>query len=403
MYSHYTGDGCGSHYVLYSSTFGWKLEYSVGKYMYRAELRISSLSQGRPPTAMDITTSLLLCAVFMICTTLYLRPVFRTPVPSRSAVLVTGTSSGIGRAIALGLAAAGFKRVFCGVRRAQDAPIEYMACVPVILDVTSSESILAAAEAVKKSAASDGCDLVGIVMNAGVAAMGPLETVNLDIVRHAFEVNVFGLLAVVRTFLPMLRASKGRIVLIGSEAGMISPVFYGAYAATKHAVEAIADSLRAELLPQGSSVSLLQVGAVATRIEEKMKEQLAEAVTPATTTQSSGAPFDAHASMTRRVYSMSDIGSSSEGASSVAVYEERLRAFVRLFDMTVRSGLLPPATAPVGACVHALTSPRPRARYLVGAEAWAVWAVLRSMPSHVVDAAMLLLFPSRRRKWSLFF
>lgn len=293
----------------------------------------------------------------------FIRPTFPLHDPLRSAVLVTGTSSGLGRAIALALAALGYRKVYCGVRRESDAPTEYSTCVPLVLDVSDPKQIANAVAAVEKQLAADvDCHLVAIIMNAGITAMGPLETIPMKHVREAFEVNVFGLLSVVQAFLPLLRVARGgRVVLVGSEAGMISPVFYGAYAATKHAVEALADSLRGELLPSGVAVSLLQVGSCQTAIEVKMRAQLHEGLMPSTFRAAE--PF----------------------------YERRLRRFLRIMDGVVRLGLLPPASAPTSAVLHALGSRRPHSRYLIGLDTWCVWAVVRHLPESIVDRVQQLL------------
>ena len=289
-----------------------------------------------------------------------IRPTFPVHDPLRSAVLVTGTSSGLGRAIALALAASGYRKVYCGVRRESDAPTEYSTCVPLVLDVSDPKQIANAFAAVEKQLAADvDCHLVAIIMNAGITAMGPLETIPMKHVREAFEVNVFGLLSVVQAFLPLLRVARGgRVVLVGSEAGMISPVFYGAYAATKHAVEALADSLRGELLPSGVAVSLLQVGSCQTAIEAKMRAQLHEG---------------------RHL------------PRCALIYERRLRRFLRMMDVVVRLGVLPPASAPTSAVLHALGSRRPHSRYLIGLDAWGVWVVVRHLPESVVDRVQQLL------------
>lgn len=310
--------------------------------------------------------------VIVLC----LRPTFRVHDPLRSAVLVTGTSSGIGRATALAFGAAGYRKVFCGVRQLADAPIEYSTCIPIVLDVSKPEQLAAAVAEVQRQVQADGTALAGIVMNAGVTSMGPLELLAVQEMRQAFEVNVFGLMAVVQAFLPLLRASHGRLILIGSEAGMISPIFYGSYAATKHALEALADSLRAELLPSSVAVSLLQVGCVATRIEAKMRSQLETSVAVAEGRhQTSPPPVDGR-----------------PGGNAFEGYARRLKAFLRLIEFVARLGVLPSSDAPTGAVLHAMQAPRPRCRYLVGAEAWLVWGVLRFLPSHLVDWVMLVLF-----------
>jgi NAD(P)-dependent dehydrogenase (short-subunit alcohol dehydrogenase family) len=152
----------------------------------------------------------------------------------RTAV-VTGASSGIGQACAVRLARAGW-RVLAGVRREGDAPD---GTEELLLDVTDPEQIRGAAERVD--------ELHGLVNNAGIALGSPLELVPVDQLRHQLEVNLVGQVAVTQALLPALRRAKGRIVFMGSIAGRSALPFLAPYAASKHALEAVADSLRLEL------------------------------------------------------------------------------------------------------------------------------------------------------------
>ncbi|HEX7025290.1 MAG TPA: SDR family NAD(P)-dependent oxidoreductase, partial [Gemmatimonadales bacterium] len=156
------------------------------------------------------------------------------------AVFVTGASSGIGAACAVRLAGAGFQ-VFAGVRneaagerlRAEAGP----ALQWLLLDVTDSGAIADAADAMRRALGPRG--LAGLVNNAGIAVGGPLEMLSSERLRAQLEVNVIGLHAVTRACLPLVRLGRGRIVHIGSIAGRIASPFTGAYAASKHAVEAL--------------------------------------------------------------------------------------------------------------------------------------------------------------------
>ena len=134
-------------------------------------------------------------------------------------ILITGTSTGIGKATALHLDRLGF-RVFAGVRKQSDADALCAEAsdrlTPTFLDVTNPESILKAKQEINSSAGDAG--LWGIVNNAGVGFLTPLEFVSLDSLRWLFEVNVFGLLAVTQAFLPLVRQARGRIVNVSSEA-----------------------------------------------------------------------------------------------------------------------------------------------------------------------------------------
>jgi NAD(P)-dependent dehydrogenase (short-subunit alcohol dehydrogenase family) len=155
--------------------------------------------------------------------------------------LVTGTSSGIGRAVALRLAERGHD-VIAGVRRASDAPA-HSRIRPVTLDITDAAQLAAAAKDVGQ--------LSGLVNSAGVTFASPVEHLPLDRLREQLEVNVVGLVAATQAFLPAIRAGRGRVVMIGSAAGRVATPFLGAYSASKFAVEAISDALRQELAPWG--------------------------------------------------------------------------------------------------------------------------------------------------------
>jgi NAD(P)-dependent dehydrogenase (short-subunit alcohol dehydrogenase family) len=189
---------------------------------------------------------------------------------SRGAVVITGASTGIGHASALHLASLGFK-VFAGVRREQDAErlraAGNGAIEPLHIDVTDQESIQRAAEAVLASV--DGGGLAGLVNNAGIAVPGPLEYLPIEEFRRQMEVNLVGQVAVTQAFLPLLRQARGRIVNIGSIGGRVALPLLGPYAASKHAMEGLSDSLRRELRPSGIQVSLVRPGPIATEIWQR--------------------------------------------------------------------------------------------------------------------------------------
>lgn len=180
-------------------------------------------------------------------------------------VLVTGASSGIGEATALRLAGAGW-RVLAGVRASADAERLRAAAErlePVTIDVTEPATIAAAAERLGDE------PLHGLVNNAGTALAMPLEFLPLDELRGQLEVNLVGQVAVTQALLPNLRSARGRIVNVGSIAGRSSLPFLGAYAASKHAVEAVTDALRVELRPFGIAVTVVEPGTIATPIWRK--------------------------------------------------------------------------------------------------------------------------------------
>jgi NAD(P)-dependent dehydrogenase (short-subunit alcohol dehydrogenase family) len=164
--------------------------------------------------------------------------------------LVTGASSGIGRAVAVRLAERG-DEVVAGVRRVGDAP-GHPRIRPVVLDVTDAAQLAAAAKEVGQ--------LSGLINSAGVTFAGPMEHLPLDRLREQLEVNVVGLVAAAQAFLPAIRAGRGRVVMIGSTTGQVVTPFLGAYSASKVALEAISDALRQELRPWGVPVVIIEPG-----------------------------------------------------------------------------------------------------------------------------------------------
>ncbi len=268
------------------------------------------------------------------------------------AVLVSGSSTGIGRATALRLDRAGF-RVFAGVRNRGDAEsLEADGSdrlEPVILDVTDEGTIAATRERIDQ--VTEG-RLAGLVNNAGIVVAGPIETLELDGLRRQLNVNVTGQVAVTQAFLPQIRAAKGRIVLMASIGGRMSLPYLSAYHASKFALEGVGDSLRMEMRPFGVAVSIVEPGAIATPFWAKGNEQVERVIEAMSTAQ-------------RDAYEASTMAA-AEGARKA---EER--------------GIAPERVAK--AVEHALTASRPKTRYLVGIDARVQAALRRWLPDRLLD------------------
>jgi NAD(P)-dependent dehydrogenase (short-subunit alcohol dehydrogenase family) len=193
------------------------------------------------------------------------------------AVVVTGASTGIGRATALLLDKKGYA-VFAGVRKQEDA--KSLAeegsdrLTPITIDVTKERSIADAKQSVEQAVGEEG--LVGLVNNAGVGDGGPVETMDLDVLRNVLEVNLVGQVAVTQAFLPLIRKTPGTIVFIASIGGRIASPFMSPYNTSKFAIEALGESLRQELAPWGIDVAVIEPGSIDTPIWRKGAETIDE-------------------------------------------------------------------------------------------------------------------------------
>lgn len=276
----------------------------------------------------------------------------------RSAVLITGTSTGIGFACAHRLALAGH-RVFAGVRSEGDATrvgrYGQGRITPIVVDVTDQAQIEAAAQRVSRELG--GASLIGLVNNAGVALGGPLELVSMEDFRYQHEVNVFGAVAMTKALLPALREARGRIVNISSVSGMVATPGFSPYASSKFALEAVTDALRRELRDQGVHACAVQPGAIQTAVWNKGKayaERVQEGLSP----------------------------------ELQRVYGNLLDRLTRVVESVEDMAVTPEAVAEV--VEHALTTDTPRARYPVGPNA-RVMQALSWLPHSAVDRLMARL------------
>ena len=189
------------------------------------------------------------------------------------AVLITGCSSGIGRATARRLASHGWT-VYATARKPESiADLEAAGCRTLALDVTDEASMVAAVKEVE-----DTHGAVGVLINnAGYSQSGAIETVPLDAVRRQFETNVFGLVRLTQLVLPKMRDQRwGKIVNLGSMGGKLVFPGGGHYHATKHALEAISDALRFEVRGFGIDVILLEPGLITTDFGEAAAASMAD-------------------------------------------------------------------------------------------------------------------------------
>lgn len=279
-------------------------------------------------------------------------------------MLVTGASSGIGRAIATTLAEGGYQ-VLAGVRRASDGKeLErlHAGLQSLILDVTDGPTVADIAQHLDTELGERG--LAGLVNNAGIAQVGPLEHLSEEHWRRQLDVNVLGTVAVTRAMLPLIRRGRGRILFVGSIGGRLAPPLLGPYCASKYALEGLTEALRHELRPSGLPVILLVPGTVRTDIWGKTRDQV-----------------DA---LRRRL-----------PAGGADRYRGFLDQMDRSVDQAERKGL--PVDAVARAVLLAMGAAKPRPRYLIGAEAHAVEFLTRVLPSTAKNRVVSRIagFPSQ--------
>lgn len=268
----------------------------------------------------------------------------------RLVFFITGSSTGIGRAIAEAAAAAGH-RVFATARSTSAlASFERPGTVDVLgLDVTDPQSIRAAVAAARQKAGR----IDVLVNNAGWGQMGAIEDIPAEKWKAEFDVNVFGLLNVTREVLPVLREQRsGVVVNMGSIAGRISYPFGGAYCASKYAIEAITDALRLEVEPFGIRVVLIEPGPITTEFAGRAEQEV-ESIT-----RNPASPYH-------------------------AIYES---AYTR-FRQETKNGALPPE-AVARVILKAVSKRRPRARYLVTRPAKMFALAKRLLPDWILDMGM---------------
>jgi NAD(P)-dependent dehydrogenase (short-subunit alcohol dehydrogenase family) len=270
-------------------------------------------------------------------------------------IVVTGASSGIGRATALRLAAAGW-HVYAGVRKPEDAP-PAKTVTPLLMDVTNTEQIRVAVETVADHVGPAG--LNALVDNAGIGVAVPMELVSLESLRWQLEVNVVGQVAVTQAFLPLLRQARGRVVIIGSIGDRFTPPFGGPLAASKSAIASVADAFRQELAPWGIDVVLLEPASIHTDAIDKLQRDSKNAA-------------DEFSPAGRELYRETYLG-----MVAAALKREQ-------------KGSPPDVVAEKVELV--LTTSRPRARYLVGKDAQTLANLVRFVPTSTLDTLRRKIF-----------
>jgi NAD(P)-dependent dehydrogenase (short-subunit alcohol dehydrogenase family) len=243
------------------------------------------------------------------------------------------------------------------VRREEDAESLRAAgsgrLVPVMLDVTDAAQVTAVAGLVGDAVGEGGLD--GLVNNAGIAVLGPLETIPLDDFRRQIEVNLTGQVAVTQAMLSLVRRAPGRVVFVSSIGGRMALPFGAPYHAAKFGVEAVADCLRQELRPWKIDVAVIEPGSIDTPIWER-GERIADDV-------ASRAP-----------------------AAQEELYGETIERFRVAVRRTAERGIPPEKVA--AAVVHSLSASHPRTRYVVGADARGQALLKRFLPDRALDAAV---------------
>jgi len=274
------------------------------------------------------------------------------------AVLITGCSSGIGRAAALRLHRAGLPVFASGRDAGALAELEASGIRTLRLDVTDEESAAAAVKLIEQEHGAVGT----LVNNAGTGVYAAVEDVPLETARASFELNVFGVLRLTQLVLPGMREQgAGRIVNVSSILGRFSPPGGGLYQATKHAMEAYSDALRLEVAPFGVRVAMIEPAAVRTRFFETAIMQFA------------GAPDSAYQAFHDKLATWAiDVHEGRTTVGKFAVSPEKVAATIE----------------------HAVLARRPKARYPVGPLARGALVARRLLPDTAFDKFVARQFPS---------
>ncbi|KAJ3182071.1 hypothetical protein HDU87_000415 [Geranomyces variabilis] len=303
------------------------------------------------------------------------------------AVVVTGTSAGIGRNVALTLASKGYL-VFAGVRKLSDGDSlvkefkthkSYKAngIVPVILDVTNKQGIVDARNEIAQKLQQRNADLVAVVNVAGLITLSPIEVTDDKEIRKEFDVNFFGVLDVTKAFLPFLKRTRGRVINIGSAASFITAPSAGIYSASKAAIAAATEALRMELRPLGVGVSLIEPGCIRTRAWDIGIKKLREY-----NDKKSGSQQSAAGVSTDDLFAPRE----SKGIDNYAPLFKRLQL---AYELAINLAFPPEhITQHVE---HALSSRFPRDRYLGGPDVKVAYFVLKFVPQKVVETAVKMV------------
>jgi len=302
----------------------------------------------------------------------------RKILPCAGGVVITGASSGIGESTAIYLDGIGYT-VFAGVRKNDDydrlTEVLSSHSRAIMLDVTSKESIMEAVATVSSHLKKNNIGLVGLVNNAGVSVIGPMECVPEDELRSNFEVNVFGLINTTNAFSPLLRTGQklpahptcpqdiATIIHIGSTMGKVSFSMYGPYAMTKYALEAMTDAQRLELSESSSiRVTLMELGNIKTPMFAKNNVRL----------------------------------KNNLRSMMMPQYKEFLDNIPKVVDVVTASAIEPIRVAK--AVEDALRSANPKTRYQVGWEPWILPIVFSLIPDRMKDFIILRLFRTIAKK-----
>lgn len=280
-----------------------------------------------------------------------------------ASILITGCSTGIGRAAALRFASKGY-RVFAGVRKEADA--ESLASEdasgnlePLMLDITNEAQLSAVMQRLETELAGQGLD--ALVNNAAADVAGFIEYVDPDIVRMLHEVNVIGPLKLTQATLPLIRKATGRIVNISSIAGKVSLPLEGPYSMSKFALEAMTDALRFELRDSGIKVSLIEPGPIKTPMLLGLGVR---AQTVLDSLPPEGADY--YGDLVRAMLNQSqDLSDRAETPEDVAALIE-----------------------------HAVESPDPKIRYLITKDAKQLKFIRSILPDKAFDAVMKMQYLS---------